>query len=164
MSTSDPDPRKDLFLIRNILVGVIIVIAAIAIIVTWASRPSSAKEHITREYQRTTALDESGESAYVADGTPSSVAAAISDVEEPVDELDGAGADGTLDGSHFMQYPDYLIALFPYQSGKTKVMVSRDYTSGYNHYHHYVGSHWVSTPRYSGSGSDYRGGGSGSGK
>ena len=43
-------------------------------------------------------------------------------------------------------------------------MVSRDYRSGYNHYHSYVGGFWVPTPDYSGSGSSNRGGGSGTGK
>ena len=51
----------------------------------------------------------------------------------------------------FLQYPDYVIGLFDYRTDQTRVMVSKDYTTGYTHYHNYVGGHWVPTPAYSGS-------------
>ncbi|MFW0789283.1 DUF4247 domain-containing protein [Gordonia sp. CPCC 205333] len=159
-----PDPRRKLFIVRNIIVGVIVVIAGLLMIGSCGSGSTSARNYISGNYQRDASLDESNQTAYIADGTPDSVASAISNAERPTDSRAGATTTGNLAGTRFLQYPDYLVALFPYAAGKSKVMLSKDYTSGYHHYHNYVGGYWVPTPHYSGTGSGNRGGGSGSGK
>lgn len=162
---STPDPRRKLFIVRNIIVGVIVVVAGLAVFASCGSGvTSSARNYISGHYQRTGSLDELNQTAYVADGTPDQVAAQITTAERPNDSRAGATGLGNVEGTRFLQYPDYLVALFPYGAAKSKVMVSKDYTSGYHHYHNYVGGYWVPTPHYSGSGSGNRGGGSGSGK
>ena len=97
---------------------------------------------------------------------PATVAAQIRNAEKPIDQRTATPATLTTGGQSgtFLQYPDYVIGLFDYGTDQTRVMVSKDYTTGYTHYHNYVGRHWVPTPAYSGSGSSNRGGGSGSGK
>ncbi|GAB17560.1 hypothetical protein GOEFS_035_00920 [Gordonia effusa NBRC 100432] len=159
-----PDPRRKLFIVRNIIVGVIVLIAGLLVIGSCGSGSTSARNYISGHYQRDASLDEANQTAYIADGTPDSVASAISNAERPTDNRSGATTAGNISGTRFLQYPDYLVALFPYAAGKSKVMLSKDYTSGYHHYHNYVGGYWVPTPHYSGSGSGNRGGGSGSGK
>lgn len=157
------DPRQRLNRIRNILIGVIIVVAALAMVATCTAdvARSGARNYVTSHYSRDAALDEGTVKAYVANGSPSAVTAQIRKAEKPRDQRTSAsgGATGT-----FLQYSDYLIGLFPHGTGKTRVMVSKDYSTGYTHYHNYVGGYWVPTPAYSGSGSSHRGGGSGSGK
>jgi hypothetical protein len=167
-----PDPRRALHRTRNIIIGVIAVVALLAIVGSCSVKAfrgmsgdgSSARNYITSHYQRDTGSDEGDVDAYVAQGSPSEVAAQLSDVERPTDQRDGDTSNSAnVAGSHFLQYPDYLIGLFPLAAGATKVMLSRDYQSGYRHYHPYVGGFWVPTPAYGGSGSNYRGGGSGGG-
>ncbi|WP_238421815.1 DUF4247 domain-containing protein [Gordonia sp. 'Campus'] len=165
-----PDPRRRLNKIRNIIIGVIVVITIFALVGACGARAlggggigGSARSYISQNYERDTALDEGDVDAYIADGNPSQVAAEIRDAERPTDQRGGAAGAGNVSGSQFLQYPDYLVGLFPYGADKTRVMLSRDYRSGYNHYHSYVGVFWVPTPRYAGGGSGYRGGGSGGG-
>lgn len=157
------DPRDRLNRIRNIIIGVIVVVAALAMMATCTADVTGrdARNYVTSKYARAAALDEGTVKAYIADKTPSAVVAQLRKAEKPTDQrtATSGGQSGT-----FLQYPDYLIGLFPYQSTKTRVMVSKDYSSGYTHYHGYVGHYWVPTPAYSGSGSGNRGGGSGSGK
>jgi len=157
------DPRDRLNRIRNIIIGLIIVVAALAMVATCTAdvARSGARNYVTSKYTRTTSLDEGNVKAYIADKPPSTVVTQLRKAEKPTDQrtATSGGQSGT-----FLQYPDYLIGLFPYQSTKTRVMVSKDYSSGYTHYHSYVGHYWVPTPAYSGSGSGNRGGGSGSGK
>ncbi|MBD0861601.1 DUF4247 domain-containing protein [Gordonia sp. zg691] len=165
-----PDPRRRLNRIRNIIIGVIVVVTIFALLGACGTRAlrgdglgGSARDHITQNYQRETALDDGDVDAYIADGTPAEVADELRDAERPADQRGGAAGAGNVAGTQFLQYPDYLVGLFPYAAGQTRVMLSRDYRSGYNHYHSYVGAFWVPTPRYSGSGSGNRGGGSGGG-
>ncbi|MFW0783208.1 DUF4247 domain-containing protein [Gordonia sp. CPCC 206044] len=167
-----PDPRRGLNRTRNIIIAVIAVVALLAIVGSCSVKAfrgmtgdgSSARNYITSHYQRDTARDEGDIDAYVADGSPSAVADQLSDVEQPTDQRDGDTANpANVAGTRFLQYPEYLIGLFPLAAGTTRVMLSRDYTSGYRHYHPYVGGFWVPTPSYGGSGSGYRGGGSGGG-
>lgn len=163
---SSPDPRRKLFIVRNIIVGIIVVVAGLLVVGSCASgsTSTSARRYISDHYQRMASLDESNTTAFVADGSPDIVAGQISGAERPTDSRAGALDQGNVAGTRFLQYPDYLVALFPYAAGKSKVMLSKDYTSGYHHYHSYVGGYWVPTPHYSGTGSSNRGGGSGSGK
>lgn len=165
-----PDPIRGLRRTRNIIIAVIAGVAALFLIGSCGYSTikgfigSSARDYVTSNYQRQSSLDEGDVQAYVADGTPSEVAAQISDAEDPTDQRAGdAGGAGNQAGTQFLQYPNYLIGMFPYGTDKTRVMVSRDYRSGYNHYHNYVGGYWVPTPNFGGSGSDNRGGGSGGG-
>ncbi|EON32551.1 hypothetical protein GTC6_12171 [Gordonia terrae C-6] len=165
-----PDPRRRLTKIRNIIIGVIIVLTVFALIGACTARVArgggiggSARDYISQNYERDTSLDEGDVDAYVANGTPAEVAADIRDAERPSDQRTGATGAGNISGTQFLQYPDYLVGLFPLAAGTTRVMLSRDYRSGYNHYHPYVGAFWVPTPRYAGSGSGNRGGGSGGG-
>ncbi|GAA1482239.1 hypothetical protein GCM10009624_26790 [Gordonia sinesedis] len=161
-----PDPARRLRLVRNIIIAVIAVIAVFALIASCATSAGSgdARRYVQSTYQRDASLDESNVTAYVAKGSPTTVADQIANVERPNDIRDGdTSAAGNVAGTRFLQYPDYLIALFPYGFNQTRVMVSRDYRSGYNHYIGYVGPFWVPTPGYSGSGSGNRGGGSGGG-
>ncbi|WP_055475717.1 DUF4247 domain-containing protein [Gordonia sp. HS-NH1] len=165
-----PDPRRRLNKIRNIIIGVIVVLTVFALIGACTARVArgggiggSARDYISQNYERDTSLDEGDVDAYVADGTPAEVAADIRDAERPSDQRTGATGAGNISGTQFLQYPDYLVGLFPLAAGTTRVMLSRDYRSGYNHYHPYVGAFWVPTPRYAGSGSGNRGGGSGGG-
>ncbi|MGV9826916.1 DUF4247 domain-containing protein [Gordonia sp. NPDC003429] len=166
----EQDPTRGLRRTRNILIAVIVVVATLAIVGSCGvnairgGADGDARAYVTSHYQRDTALDESDVDAYIADGSPSVVATQISSVAQPTDQRAGDNAAGNEAGTEFLQYPGYLIGLFPYAADKTRVMVSRDYTSGYNHYHHYVGGFWVPTPDFSGSGSSNRGGGSGTGK
>ncbi len=168
MTNPQPDPRKRLFLVRNILVGLIALLAGFLMLGSCVSSSKTsgtdARGFITSHYQRNASLDETDHTAYVASGSPDQVAKEISDAQRPNDSRSGAASVGNVEGTRFLQYPDYLVALFPYAAGKSRVMLSRDYRSGYNHYHNYVGGFWVPIPHYSGSGSSYRGGGSGSGK
>ncbi|MCM3895207.1 DUF4247 domain-containing protein [Gordonia sputi] len=164
------DPARGLRRQRNLIIGVIALIAVIALVTLAASMlddsgGGDARAYVTSHYQRDNSLDESDVNAYVADGDPSTVAVQLASAQNPTDQRagDSANADNVAD-TQFLQYPGYLIGLFPYATGKTKVMVSRDYRSGYNHYHSYVGGYWVPTPDFSGSGSSNRGGGSGTGK
>ncbi|MET9201509.1 DUF4247 domain-containing protein [Gordonia sp. NPDC003585] len=163
----EPDPLRSLRRTRNIIIAVIAGVAILILIGSCgynAFKQNNARQYVTSNYQRDASLDESGVQAYIADGTPSKVADEISDAENPNDRREGdAAAAGAVAGSLFMQYPDYLIGLFPYGNDKTRVMVSRDYRSGYNHYHNYVGGYWVPTPNFGGNGSDNRGGGSNGG-
>ncbi|KAF0971086.1 MULTISPECIES: DUF4247 domain-containing protein [Gordonia] len=165
-----PDPRRRLNRIRNIIIGVIVVITIFALVGACGARAlrggglgGSARDHIAQNYERNTGLDEGDVDAYVAEGTPAEVADEIRDAERPTDQRAGASGTGNVAGTQFLQYPDYLVALFPYAANQTRVMLSRDYRSGYNRYHNYVGAFWVPTPGYSGSGSSNRGGGSGGG-
>ncbi|MCZ4534090.1 DUF4247 domain-containing protein [Gordonia terrae] len=165
-----PDPRRRLNKTRNIIIGVIVVLTVFALIGACTARVArgggiggSARDYITQNYERDTSLDEGDVDAYVADGTPEQVAAEIRDAERPSDQRSGATGTGNIAGTQFLQYPDYLVGLFPLAAGATRVMLSRDYRSGYHHYHPYVGAFWVPTPRYAGSGSGNRGGGSGGG-
>lgn len=115
-------------------------------------------------YTRDASLDEVDLVAYVADGSPTAVASEIAAAQPPTDLRSGAQQAGNVAGAMFLQYPAYLVGVFPYGTNQSRVMVSKDYRSGYNRYHNYVGGFWVPTPGYSGPGDDYRGGGSGSGK
>ena len=115
-------------------------------------------------YTRDASLDEVDLVAYVADGNPTAVANDIAASQPPTDLRNGAQQAGNITGALFLQYPAYLVGVFPYGTNQSRVMVSKDYRSGYNRYHSYVGGFWVPTPGYSGPGDDYRGGGSGSGK
>ncbi|WP_082933591.1 DUF4247 domain-containing protein [Gordonia sp. 852002-10350_SCH5691597] len=164
------DPTRRLRRIRNTIIALIVIVAFIvlgscAVSALRGSGGGDAKAYVTSHYQRDSSLDESDVDAYIADGDPSTVSAQLASAQSPTDQRagDSAGA-GNIAGTQFLQYPGYLIGLFPYATGKTKVMVSRDYRSGYNHYHSYVGGYWVPTPDFSGSGSSNRGGGSGTGK
>ena len=164
------DPTRRLRRIRNTIIALIVIVALIALgsCAVSAFRGSGggdARAYVTSHYQRDSSLDESDVDAYIADGDPSTVSAQLASAQNPTDQRAGdtAGA-GNVAGTQFLQYPGYLIGLFPYAADKTKVMVSRDYRSGYNHYHSYVGGYWVPTPDFSGSGSSNRGGGSGTGK
>lgn len=162
----EPDPARRLRLIRNILIGVIVIAALAAMIGSCTSGVGrgDARSYVQANYQREPSLDESNVDAYVASGSPTTVADQISDAQRPNDVREGdSRTAGNVAGTRFLQYPDYLIALFPYGTNQTRVMVSRDYRSGYNHYLPYVGAFWVPTPNYSGSGSGNRGGGSGGG-
>lgn len=166
----DGDPTRRLRLIRNAIIAFIVIVALVALgscglSALRGSSGGDARAYVTSHYQRQSSLDESDVDAYIADGDPSSVSAQLASAQHPTDQRAGdSGAAGNIAGTQFLQYPGYLIALFPYAAGKTKVMVSRDYRSGYNHYHSYVGGFWVPTPDFSGSGSSNRGGGSGTGK
>ncbi|HMS75983.1 DUF4247 domain-containing protein [Gordonia sp. (in: high G+C Gram-positive bacteria)] len=168
MTPGTPDPRHRLNRIRNIIIGVIIVVAALAMTATCTAdvTRSGARNYVTSHYSHHAALDEGAVKAYVADGSPATVAAQIRNAEKPIDQRTATPATLTTGGQSgtFLQYPDYVIGLFDYGTDQTRVMVSKDYTTGYTHYHNYVGRHWVPTPAYSGSGSSNRGGGSGSGK
>ncbi|NDZ95063.1 DUF4247 domain-containing protein [Streptomyces sp. SID6673] len=166
------DPRRGLRRTRNLAVAAIVLIAVLAIVGSCsvkafrglAGDDANARSYITSHYQRDTSLDEGDVDAYVADGTPDTVAAELSDVERPNDQRSGDTANpSNVAGSQFLQYPDYLIGLFPLAANTTRVMLSRDYRSGYNHYLPFIGAFWVPTPNFGGSGSGYRGGGSGGG-
>lgn len=163
------DPRRRTRRTRNIIIAVIIGIAIIALLGSCVVKlgrggDNAAKNYVTTNYQRQPSLDETDVQAYVADGSPTQVASDITSAGAPTDQRSGdSTTTGNESGTQFLQYPDYLIGLFPYGTNQTKVMVSKDYTSGYNHYHSYVGGFWVPTPNYSGSGSSNRGGGSGGG-
>lgn len=125
----------------------------------------NARDYIDARYMRSNALDEAASiSGYVADGDVDTVAQEISEAERPTDARPGATSYGNVEGTRFLQYPLYIVGLFPYGVGKTRVMVSKDYRTGLNHYHSYIGIYWVPTPRYSGPGDSFRGGGSGGGK
>ncbi len=162
------DPRGNLPRIRNAIIGIIGLFTVGALLATCAidggTGSRSARDYIASTYQRSAALDEGGVAGYVANGDVTSVSRDISKAERPTDSRTGANTVGNVDGSYFLQYPDYLVGLFPYGANQTRVMISKDYRSGYNHYHPYVGGYWVPTPHYSGRGSGYRGGGSGAGK
>ncbi|MXP23895.1 DUF4247 domain-containing protein [Gordonia sp. HNM0687] len=166
------DPRRGLHFTRNILIAVIILIAVFAIVGMCSVKAisgltgdnASVRNYITANYQRDPALDEGNVDAYVAQGTPSTVASELSGVEQPTDQRAGDATNAAnVAGTEFLQYPDYVVGLFPLAAGTTKVMLSRDYRSGYNHFLPYVGGFWVPTPNFGGSGSSYRGGGSGGG-
>ncbi|WP_132991944.1 DUF4247 domain-containing protein [Gordonia zhaorongruii] len=160
----EPDRSRRWRTVRTVAIVVAIVIAVFALAVTCSSGNGDARNYVTSNYQRDASLDEGSVKAYVADGNPTKVADELSDEESPADRREGASGTGNVEGSRFLQYPDYLIALFPHAGDKTRVMLSTDYRSGYHHYHSYVGAFWVPTPAFSGSGSGYRGGGSGAGK
>jgi hypothetical protein len=160
--------RRPLNRIRNGIIAAIVLIAVALLAfscVSGSTSSTSARNYIQQNYQRTANLDESSVDAYIADGTPEQVAGEISGAQKPTDQREStqtvAGVTAT---GLFMQYPDYLVGLFPYEDNKTRVMLSDDYESGYRHYGGFVGGFWVSRPNYSGGGSDYRGGGGGSGK
>ncbi|MGV9709256.1 DUF4247 domain-containing protein [Gordonia sp. NPDC003424] len=168
---SGEDPRRGLRRTRNLLILGVVVAALVAIVIVYSvhafrgiSGDAGARNYISSHYQRDAGLDEGDVSAYIADGSPSTVAADVSGAEQPTDQRTGdvSGANAVA-GAEFLQYPDYLVGLFPYGANQTRVMLSRDYPSGYQHYHSYVGGFWVPTPNYAGTGSGYRGGGSGSG-
>jgi len=116
------------------------------------------------KYTRDTSLDEVDLVAYVSDGSPTAVANEIAASKAPTDLRSGAQQAGNVAGAMFLQYPAYLVGVFPYGTNRSRVMVSKNYRSGFNHYRSYVGGFWVPTPGYSGPGDSYRGGGSGSGK
>jgi Domain of unknown function (DUF4247) len=160
--------RRPLNRIRNGIIAAIVLIAVALLAFSCVSGSSGAADpraYIQQNYQRETVLDESSVDAYIADGTPEQVADEISEVAQPVDRRTATDtATGSSATGLFLQYPDYLVGLFPYEDNKTRVMLSDDYESGYRHYNGYVGPLWVSRPNYSGGGSDYRGGGGGSGK
>ncbi|MFT3899453.1 MAG: DUF4247 domain-containing protein [Gordonia sp. (in: high G+C Gram-positive bacteria)] len=163
----DRDPRERLRRIRNALILGICVVAVGAMIVTCAADGAlggGARKYIEQTYQRTPSLDEGTVAAYLAAGSITTVAAAIAGAEKPTDNRAGGYGVGNTTPSRFLQYPDYLVGLFPHAGDQTRVMVSKDYQSGYNHYHSYVGGYWVPMPRYSGGGNRWRGGGSGFGK
>ncbi|GED97244.1 DUF4247 domain-containing protein [Gordonia crocea] len=165
----DDDGRGDgLRRARNWIIGIICVLTVGALATTCAIdggfRGRDARAYVQKTYQRNAALDEGNVVAYVANADPKSVSDAITTEERPTDRRTGATQVGNIAGSTFLQYPDYLIGVFPYGADKSRVMVSKDYRTGYNHYHSYVGSYWVPTPHYSGRGNSYRGGGSGAGK
>ncbi|GAB88981.1 DUF4247 domain-containing protein [Gordonia rhizosphera] len=168
----DEDPRRGLRRTRNIIIGVIVVIALLAIVGSCSVTAirgmtgdnANARNYITSHYQRDPSLDDGDVDAYVAQGTPTTVAAELSDVQRPTDQRSGDTSNPqNAAGTQFLQYPDYLVGLFPLTAATTQVMLSRDYESGYRHYRPYVGGFWVPTPSYGGSGSSYRGGGSGGG-
>ncbi|GAB08919.1 hypothetical protein GOARA_021_01570 [Gordonia araii NBRC 100433] len=148
------------------IIGIITAVTVITLMATCAvDNNGDARKYIQTTYARNAALDDgSSIVAYVADGDVNAVAKDISSAQRPTDNRAGANAVGNVDGARFLQYPDYLVGLFPYGANQTRVMLSSDYRSGYNHYHSYVGGFWVPTPNYSGRGSGYRGGGSGFGK
>jgi hypothetical protein len=160
--------RRPLNRIRNGIIAVIVLIAVALLAfscVSGTSGATDARAYIQQSYNRESSLDESSVDAYVADGTPEQVADEISAVAQPVDRRTATDTTtGSSASGLFLQYPDYLVGLFPYEGNKTRVMLSDDYESGYRHYSGYVGPLWVSRPNYSGGGSDYRGGGGGSGK
>ncbi|MDL9936963.1 DUF4247 domain-containing protein [Gordonia sp. ABSL1-1] len=172
-SDDDPDngtdPLAGLRRTRNRIIAAIAGVAALILIGSCGYHAikgvagGSARDHITSQYHREATLDEGDVQAYIADGAPADVADQIAIAEVPTDRRSGDTAPGNVAGTTFMQYPNYLVALFPYGVGKTQVMLSRDYRSGYHHYHNYVGGYWVPSPSYGGSGSDNRGGGSGGG-
>lgn len=125
----------------------------------------NARDYIDARFVRNETLDEAASiSGYVADGDVDTVAQEISEAERPTDARPGATSYGNVEGARFLQYPLYIVGLFPYGVGKTRVMVSKDYRTGLDHYHSYIGTYWVPTPHYSGPGDSYRGGGSGGGK
>jgi hypothetical protein len=160
--------RRPLNRIRNGIIAAIVLVAVALLAfscVSGSSGSTNAKAYIQQNYQREAGLDESSVDAYVADGTPEQVADEISEIQQPVDRRTATDTATATSGTGlFLQYPDYLVGLFPYQDNKTRVMVSDDYESGYRHYSGFVGPLWVSRPNFSGGGSDYRGGGGGSGK
>lgn len=163
------DPRRGLNRVRNIIIGIIALVALLGIIGSCSVKAfggdgSSARKYISANYQRNASLDESNVTAYVADKPVGSVESKLVDVERPNDRRSGDSRGvGNVSGSRFLQYRDYMVALFPLAGNKTRVMVSKDYQSGYHHYHSYVGGFWVPIPSYGGGGSNYRGGGSGGG-
>ncbi|GAB38723.1 MULTISPECIES: DUF4247 domain-containing protein [Gordonia] len=168
--SGNTDPARRLRFARNFIIALIVLVAAVvlgsyAVSALRGAATGDARAYVTSHYQRDSSLDESDVDAYVADGDPSTVAAQLTSAQNPTDQRAGDSASaGNVADTQFLQYPGYLIGLFPYATNKTKVMVSRDYRSGYNHYHSYVGGYWVPTPDFSGSGSSNRGGGSGTGK
>lgn len=158
-----PDPARGLIRARNIVIALIVLVALIAAAATSCSSSGSgdARSFVRSHYERAPSLDEPDVQAYLANGDPAAVIGEITNAERPNDQREGAGANGA--GTRFLQYPKYLIALFVQKPGQTRVMVSRDYRSGYHHYSTFIAPFWVPTPNFSGSGSGNRGGGSGGG-
>ncbi|MCK0516502.1 DUF4247 domain-containing protein [Williamsia sp. DF01-3] len=160
--------RKPLNRIRNGIIAAIILVAVALLAFSCVSggvASTSARSYIQQNYDRTPNLDEGSVDAYIADGTPEQVAGQIRGAQRPADQRQATQTvAGVPTSGLFMQYPDYLVGLFPYENNNTRVMLSDDYESGYRHYGGFIGGFWVSRPNFSGGGSDYRGGGGGSGK
>jgi hypothetical protein len=151
--------RRPLNRVRNGIIAAIVLIAVALLAFSCVSGATSGNS--ARNYN----LDEGSVDAYIADGTPEKVAGQISKAQKPTDQRQATQTvAGVTSSGLFMQYPDYLVGLFPYQGNKTRVMLSDDYETGYRHYGGFIGGFWVSRPGFSGGGSDYRGGGGGSGK
>ncbi|MBT0567003.1 DUF4247 domain-containing protein [Williamsia sp. CHRR-6] len=159
---SDDDRARRLKKIRNLIIIAITLVAVVALAFSCSrsSSGSDARAYISKNYSRASSLDAPGITAYTTGKSTSSVLKAVRKAERPIDSRRASSAGQTGD---FLQYNRYIVAVFPRGSG-SQVTISRDYDSGYRHYNSYVGGFWVSRPNFSSTGSDFRGGGSGTGK
>jgi hypothetical protein len=163
--------RTRLNRVRNLIIAVIVLIAVILLIVTFtrpAGASTSARGHIEKTYTRVPSGDIRGNKAYTADIAPAAVVSAVAAAQRPTDtrtaRYDFQGISSSDEG-RFLQYPDYIVAVFPNGSpNRSRITVSDDYRSGYAFYGAYIGRYWTPRPATAGTGSDFRGGGSGTGK
>lgn len=165
--------RRRLNRVRNLVIAVIVLIAVILLIVTFtrpAGASSSARGYIERTYSRVPSADVSRIRAYDAAVSPSAAQSAISKAQRPTDTRIASASSGLSAAGQqigrFLQYRDYIVAIFPVagSSNRSRVTVSDDYRSGYGYYGGYIGRYWTPRPATGGTGSDFRGGGSGAGK
>ncbi len=163
---ASPYDRSGIDRVRNIIIIVIALIAVILLVLTFTrsgGSSSSAKGYIEKNYQRTSSADVRGNRAYDAALAPAAVASAVSKAQRPTDTRTSTGTSG--DEGRFLQYRDYIVAIFANgSSNRSRITVSDDYRSGYTYYGGYIGRYWTPRPASGGSGSDFRGGGSGTGK
>lgn len=166
-----PYDRSGLNRIRNVVIAAIVLIAVILLVVTFtrSGGSSSARGYIEKNYARTNSADVRGNKAYAAAIAPAAVASAVSRAQRPTDTRTASATSSTPGATsgegRFLQYRDYIVAIFPDgSSNRSRITVSDDYRSGYSYYGGYIGRYWTPRPASGGSGSDFRGGGSGTGK
>ena len=163
--------RRKLNRVRNFIIAVIAPVAIILLIVTFvrpAGASTSARGYIEKSYTRLPSGDIRGNTAYSADIAPAAVVSAVAAAQRPTDtrsaRYDYQGISSSDEG-RFLQYPDYIVAVFPNGSpNRSRITVSDDYRSGYAFYGAYIGRYWTPRPASAGTGSGFRGGGSGAGK
>lgn len=162
-----PYDRSGLNRVRNVVIAGIVLIAVILLVVTFtrSGGSSSARGYIEKNYPRANSSDVRGNKAYVAAIAPAAVASAVSRAQRPTDSRTATDISGQGQG-RFLQYRDYIVAIFPDDNSpdRSRITVSDDYRSGYSYYGGYIGRYWTPRPASGGSGSDFRGGGSGTGK
>jgi hypothetical protein len=166
--------RRKLNRVRNLIIALIALVAIILLIVTF-SRPAgastSARGYIEKTYTRVPSADVNRIRAYDANVDPSAAQSAISRAQRPTDTRQASDSYSGLSPAEattgtFLQYRDYIVAIFPVagSSNRSRVTISDDYRSGYGYYGGYIGRYWTPRPATGGTGSDFRGGGSGAGK
>jgi len=125
--------------------GIVAVLGTIVLVAAAFSGNTSPDRWISSHYTRV------GDGVYRANGSPLSVAAAISRKFKPSDRIyEPSGV--------FLRYPKHIVAVLPVAGG-SQILVD-DVDRGYRRHHSSVGSRWGGS---GGRASIFRGGGPGGG-